>query len=215
MTDFASLLVADRGQKARPDPSRRQGRASPPGSRSGPPRTAPCSRRSGSTARRHSPSSSCRAAATSRWSARSRTRRRCRPGASPSSAESLPEGTYKLAAGEPGTAALGWLLAQHRFDAYRSKKDEPERGPARAGHRRSRRGSTTTVRLAEATALVRDLVNTPAADLGPAELEQAVRDDAKRSRRAGARHERRRARQGLSADRRGRRRGDRRSARRA
>ena len=33
-----------------------------------------------------------------------------------------------------------------------------------------------TVRLAEATALVRDLVNTPAIDLGPAELEQAVRE---------------------------------------
>ncbi|HWI89487.1 MAG TPA: leucyl aminopeptidase family protein, partial [Sphingomicrobium sp.] len=32
-----------------------------------------------------------------------------------------------------------------------------------------------TVRLAEATALVRDLVNTPAGDLGPAELEQAAR----------------------------------------
>src|SRR4051812_19677559 len=38
-------------------------------------------------------------------------------------AESLPEGTYKLAAGEPGKAALGWLLGQHKFDAYRSKKD--------------------------------------------------------------------------------------------
>ena len=35
-----------------------------------------------------------------------------------------------------------------------------------------------TVRLAEATALVRDLVDTPAGDLGPAELEQAVREHA-------------------------------------
>ncbi len=35
------------------------------------------------------------------------------------------------------------------------------------------------VRLAEATALVRDLVDTPAADLGPAELEAAARDLAK------------------------------------
>jgi leucyl aminopeptidase len=32
------------------------------------------------------------------------------------------------------------------------------------------------VRLAEATALVRDLVNTPAGDLGPAELEEAARE---------------------------------------
>jgi leucyl aminopeptidase len=95
-------------------------------------------------------------------------------------AEKLPEGTYKLAQGEAGEAALGWLLAQHRFDAYRSKKDENGRGarilvtgePARIDE---------TVRLAEATALVRDLVNTPAADLGPAELEEAAADLARRS----------------------------------
>ena len=88
--------------------------------------------------------------------------------------ESLPEGTYKLAQGEAGQAALGWLLAQHRFDAYRAKKDEVERGsrvlltgePARID---------ATVRQAEAVSLVRNLVNTPAADLGPEELEQEVR----------------------------------------
>ena len=89
-------------------------------------------------------------------------------------AESLPEGTYKLASGELGKAALGWLLGQHRFDAYRSKEDKPRGGrvlvtgePAQV---------EPMVRLAEATALVRDLVNTPAGDLGPAELEKAVRD---------------------------------------
>src|SRR5438270_7261603 len=38
--------------------------------------------------------------------------------------ESLPEGTYKLASAEPGKAALGWLLAQHRFDRYRSKQEQ-------------------------------------------------------------------------------------------
>src|SRR5437870_3723019 len=38
-------------------------------------------------------------------------------------AESLPEGTYKLASGEPGQAALGWLLGQHRFNDYRSEAD--------------------------------------------------------------------------------------------
>ena len=38
-----------------------------------------------------------------------------------------------------------------------------------------------TVRLAEATAWVRDLVNTPASDMGPADLEQAASDLAKRS----------------------------------
>ena len=89
--------------------------------------------------------------------------------------EKLPEGTYKLIDGEPRIAALGWLLAQHQFDAYRSKKDEPERGP-RVLLTGDPAKIDTFVRLAEATALVRDLVNTPAADLGPGELEQAVRD---------------------------------------
>src|SRR4051794_25869236 len=45
-------------------------------------------------------------------------------------AEALPEGTYKLAESQLGKAALGWLLAQHRFDDYRSKNDPPaDRGP--------------------------------------------------------------------------------------
>ena len=91
--------------------------------------------------------------------------------------ESLPEGSYKLASGEPGKAALGWLLGQHRFDSYRSKKDEPERGP-RVLVTGEAAKIDAIVRQAEATALVRDLVDTPAADLGPAELEQAVRDAA-------------------------------------
>ena len=91
-------------------------------------------------------------------------------------AESLPEGTYKLASGNPGKAALGWLLGQHRFDAYRSK-EEPQRGPRTllTGEAAQIEGN---IRLAEATALVRDLVNTPAGDLGPAEIEQAVRQAA-------------------------------------
>jgi leucyl aminopeptidase len=93
--------------------------------------------------------------------------------------ESLPEGTYKLAEGEPGKAALGWLLAQHRFDEYRSAKDQPERGPRILLTGEPGR-IDECVRLAEATALVRDLVNTPAGDLGPHELEHAVRDEAKR-----------------------------------
>ena len=92
--------------------------------------------------------------------------------------EALPEGTYKLADGEPGQAALGWLLAQHRFDTYR-KPEENERGPRVLVTGEPAR-IEPTIRLAEATALVRELVNTPAGDLGPAELEKAVRDQAER-----------------------------------
>ncbi|MBA3510981.1 leucyl aminopeptidase family protein [Sphingomonas sp.] len=88
--------------------------------------------------------------------------------------ETLPAGEYRLAQGEPGKAALGWLLAQHRLDAYRNKK-APDPGPRVLVTGEAAR-IDPIVRLAEATALVRDLVNIPAGDLGPAELEQSVRD---------------------------------------
>ncbi len=82
--------------------------------------------------------------------------------------EQLPEGTYRLATGEPGAAMLGWVLAQYRFDRYR--KDENPVGP-----RTLLTGEPgkieETLRIAAATFKVRDLVNSAAADLGPAELE--------------------------------------------
>ena len=87
-------------------------------------------------------------------------------------AAKLPEGAYRLAEGVPGDAALGWLLAQHRFDRYREKPDVQgprvllTGEPARIDE---------TVHLAEATALVRDLVDTGAGDLGPAELADTVK----------------------------------------
>ena len=91
--------------------------------------------------------------------------------------EALPTGTYRLAEGDPGPAMLGWLLSQHRLTAYKSKQDD-QRGP-RVLLSRAGAGIEGTVRIAEATCLARDLVDTPAADLGPAELEEAARDLAK------------------------------------
>jgi leucyl aminopeptidase len=86
-------------------------------------------------------------------------------------AETLPEGSYRLAEGEPGPALLGWLTAQYRFERYR--KDDRAAGP-----RVLLTGEVArieeTVRIAQATATVRDLVNITAADLGPAELQQAA-----------------------------------------
>ncbi|GGA59678.1 leucyl aminopeptidase family protein [Sphingomonas psychrolutea] len=82
--------------------------------------------------------------------------------------EQLPEGIYRLAEGEPGAAMLGWCLAQHKFDRYKS--DDAAQGP-RVLLTGEPAKIDETVRLATATAKVRDLVNTPAADLGPAELE--------------------------------------------
>ena len=87
--------------------------------------------------------------------------------------EALPAGTYRLASGDPGLAALGWMLGQHRFERYKSTPP-PERGP-RVLLTAEAAGIDRLVRLAEATAMVRDLVDTPAADLGPAELEAAAR----------------------------------------
>jgi len=95
-------------------------------------------------------------------------------------AESLPEGTYTLAQGDAGKASLGWLLAQHRFDDYRSKSDEAQPGP-RVLLTGEAAKIDEAVRLAEATVLVRNLVNTPAADLGPAEIEAAVKTEAIRA----------------------------------
>ncbi len=92
-------------------------------------------------------------------------------------AAKLPEGTYRLSEGAPGPAALGWLLAQHRFDRYRSEGEPAKRrvllssDPARIDE---------TIALAGAVALVRDLVDTPSNDLGPAELQAAVEDVANR-----------------------------------
>ena len=83
----------------------------------------------------------------------------------------LPEGIYRLADGDPGAAALGWLLAHHRFDRYRR---DPEPIPQRVLLTGDPARIEETVRLAEAVALVRDLVDTPAADMGPAELAAAA-----------------------------------------
>jgi leucyl aminopeptidase len=82
-------------------------------------------------------------------------------------AQRLPAGHYRLAEGRPALAALGWLLAHYRFDRYLSEKTADEPRVLLTG---DPAGIEEAVRLAEATALVRDLVNTPAEDMGPAEL---------------------------------------------
>ncbi len=80
----------------------------------------------------------------------------------------LPEGTYRLQSECPVQGALGWLLAHYRFARYR-KDAEPV--PMRVLLTAEAADIPETLRLAEATSLVRDLVNIPAADLGPEALE--------------------------------------------
>lgn len=90
-------------------------------------------------------------------------------------AEALPEGAYRVAEGPDITPALlGWLLGQYMFDRYR-KKDEAPKG-ARVLLTSAITQIEPAVRLARATHLVRDLVNTPTADMGPAELEKAAEE---------------------------------------
>jgi leucyl aminopeptidase len=91
-------------------------------------------------------------------------------------AEALPEGTYRLAGRSPGAAALGWLLGHYRFDRFKS--DPSAKGPRILLSDEPAR-IEEAVMLAEATALVRDLVNLPAQDMGPADLEAAARAAAK------------------------------------
>lgn len=88
-------------------------------------------------------------------------------------AEALPAGSYRLDEGNPGPAGLGWLLGQYRFDRY--KKEAEAEGP-RVLLTAEPAQIAETLLIAEASALVRDLVNMPAGDLGPAELEAAARD---------------------------------------
>jgi leucyl aminopeptidase len=94
-------------------------------------------------------------------------------------ADTLPGGTYRIvpATATPATAEHGWLMAQHRFDRYRSDASPVEPKVLLAP---VATGITSAVSLAEATALVRDLVNTPAGDLDPAALAEAVRTEGER-----------------------------------
>jgi len=91
-------------------------------------------------------------------------------------AESLPEGRYRVEGLSPGPAVLGWLLGQYRFGHY--KKETEAKGP-RVLLTDDPALTEETLLLAEATTLVRDLVNIPAQDMGPQELESAISAAAK------------------------------------
>ncbi|MBO6608820.1 leucyl aminopeptidase family protein [Altererythrobacter sp.] len=84
-------------------------------------------------------------------------------------AEDLPEGTYRLQDREPGAALHGWQTAQYKFTRY-VKPDESAPGP-RVLLSQKAKHLDDAIAEAEAENLVRDLVNTPAEDMGPAQLE--------------------------------------------
>ncbi len=83
-------------------------------------------------------------------------------------AEELPEGTYRLASGEPGAAMFGWITGQYRFNRYKS--EDKSQGPRILLTTQVAQIDAVTAE-AQAECLVRDLVNLPPEDLGPAALE--------------------------------------------
>ena len=98
-------------------------------------------------------------------------------------AERLPPGTYRLGGeagrADAGKALLGWVTAQYRFARYKPAADAPS-GP-RVLLTSEVKAIAPVLNEAAAVGWVRDLVNTPAQDMGPAELEDEVR-------RLGERH---------------------------
>ena len=88
----------------------------------------------------------------------------------------LPKGTVchlegHFETGPANALALGWALGCYRFDRYRKDESETPKliSPATATMDR-------VIAMAEAIHLGRDLINTPAEDMGPAELTGAVAD---------------------------------------
>ncbi|MFG1416266.1 leucyl aminopeptidase family protein [Xanthobacter sp. V0B-10] len=84
----------------------------------------------------------------------------------------LPPGVWRLEGevGDPRLAALAFALGGYRFSRYRKAPDRAARLVVPQGV-----DTQDITRQVEAITLTRDLVNTPANDLGPAELEDAAR----------------------------------------
>ncbi|MFZ1815562.1 MAG: leucyl aminopeptidase family protein [Rhizobiaceae bacterium] len=85
----------------------------------------------------------------------------------------LPKGEWKLEGfkGDLELATLAWLLGAYRFDRYRIAKPSEARLVLPDGV-----DGAFVQAQAEAVYITRDLINLPTNDLGPAELEQAIRD---------------------------------------
>jgi leucyl aminopeptidase len=99
-----------------------------------------------------------------------------RPGALPTL---LPAGTYRFANAphDARLAALAFALGSYRFARYRKAEDKEVRLELPADV-----DDADLTRIAEGVWLARDLINTPANDMGPAELESAARALATRHR---------------------------------
>jgi leucyl aminopeptidase len=169
MTDFASLLLADRGQPAHPLHIVRKSQLDDWAG--GQPERTRAALETALFKGKPGQFALLPGAKPDEWSAAIGVPEDVGPWDLAAAAARLPAGAYRLADGEPGIAALGWLLAHHRFDRYRSEAEEI---PQRVLLTGDVAHIDETVRIADAVALVRDLVDTPAGDMGPAELAAAV-----------------------------------------
>lgn len=88
----------------------------------------------------------------------------------------LPKGTYAFDDGFEGShlETLGWLLGSYKFDQYKKRAKSETRLLLPSGVDKQ-----ALVSEVEAVFLTRDLINIPANDMGPEELELAVRKLAK------------------------------------
>jgi leucyl aminopeptidase len=97
----------------------------------------------------------------------------------------LAPGTYRLVTSLPAGAAtqfaLGWLVGSYRFNRYRASPSASSPSTGRAVLVAPPGADIAYAEAAAAaSALARDLVNTPANDMGPLELAQAAADLAER-----------------------------------
>ncbi|MGO4908036.1 M17 family metallopeptidase [Pseudorhodobacter sp. W20_MBD10_FR17] len=102
-------------------------------------------------------------------------RARCRFGVAPL-ATAVPAGDWHYETDLTGSAldeaVLAWLLGQYRFDTYRPSKVRLARARLKAPQGVD---AARLLAMAEGECLTRDLINTPASDMGPDELEMAFR----------------------------------------
>jgi leucyl aminopeptidase len=89
----------------------------------------------------------------------------------------LPRGAYALGKGPvtlaPESAAFSWDLGGYRYARYKKSLRKPAVLQIEASAR-----VREALQMAEAVRLVRDLVNTPAEDMGPAEVADVAREQA-------------------------------------
>ncbi|CAN5212931.1 M17 family metallopeptidase [soil metagenome] len=89
-------------------------------------------------------------------------------------AAKLPGGVYRLDGvdeADGAATALAFVLGGYRFDRYKTRDGEPARLVAPVGV-----DVEETLRIASACALAREMVDTPAADMGPLQIETIARE---------------------------------------